>query len=803
MPTIITKNSSTATNVPTSSELEEGELAVNTADKRLFTENSSAAVVEIGINPSSLTTGVLSATSVTSSGAIQGTVVTATTNFAGPITGAVTGDVAGNVTGNLTGNVTGNITGSGSSSLTTFATTNLTAGGLAYPTADGSPSTVLSTNGSGTISFISIAGAYDLATQAEAEAGTETTGKIFSPLRVKQAIDALAPSTIAVGSITGLATGVATFLATSSSANLASAVTDETGSGSLVFATSPTLVTPALGTPASGVLTNATGLPNSSVIGLGTAALVATGTSSGNVPLVGTKSSTTTLAGLVERSTSAENVTGTDDTVYPTVAGTKEMIDTHTSAGGVREFTATGTIGDGIIVTLESDGTVKATTQTVSAPSLGTPAVWESAVTENISATFDSDSNKVVIAYRDNGNSLYGTAIVGTVSGTAISFGTAVVFESAVTTDIAATFDSNSNKVVIAYMDHGNSSYGTGIVGTVSGTAISFGTAVVFETASAQAPSATFDSDSNKVVIAYSDGGNSDYGTAIVGTVSGTSISFGTAVVFESANTTYIGATFDSNSNRVVTAYRDAGNSNYGTAIVGTVSGTAISFGTAVVFNTLSTKWIAATFDSSSNKVVIAYDNDDQWSTAIVGTVAVTAISFGTAVVYKSAQTTDIAATFDTAANKVVIAFRDTSQGDGYGKLIQGTVSGTAISYDTAVTFDLPHATLMSATFDTESTKSVIAYRDDGNSDYGTAVVYGSDVTTDVNNEIGIAAEAGTDGNPLDVTILGGVNASQSGLTIAAEYWANTDGTLSSSDTGYQKMGVALSATELLIRGSS
>ena len=67
--------------------------------------------------------------------------------------------------------------------------------------------------------------------------------------------------TPAVGSITGLGTGVATFLATPSSANLALAVTDETGTGALVFATSPTLVTPALGTPASGVLTNATGLP--------------------------------------------------------------------------------------------------------------------------------------------------------------------------------------------------------------------------------------------------------------------------------------------------------------------------------------------------------------------------------------------------------------------------------------------------------------------------------------------------------------------------------------------------------------
>jgi len=67
--------------------------------------------------------------------------------------------------------------------------------------------------------------------------------------------------TPAVGSITGLGTGIATFLATPSSANLATAVTDETGSGALVFATSPTLVTPILGTPQSGVMTNVTGLP--------------------------------------------------------------------------------------------------------------------------------------------------------------------------------------------------------------------------------------------------------------------------------------------------------------------------------------------------------------------------------------------------------------------------------------------------------------------------------------------------------------------------------------------------------------
>lgn len=61
--------------------------------------------------------------------------------------------------------------------------------------------------------------------------------------------------------LTALGTGVATWLGTPSSSNLAAAVTDETGSGALVFGTSPTLTTPALGTPSALVLTNATGLP--------------------------------------------------------------------------------------------------------------------------------------------------------------------------------------------------------------------------------------------------------------------------------------------------------------------------------------------------------------------------------------------------------------------------------------------------------------------------------------------------------------------------------------------------------------
>ena len=70
--------------------------------------------------------------------------------------------------------------------------------------------------------------------------------------------------------LTGAVTSVgnATSLGSFTSANLAAALTDRTGTGAAVFATNPTLVTPVLGIPASGTLSNCTGLPVGGVSGL-------------------------------------------------------------------------------------------------------------------------------------------------------------------------------------------------------------------------------------------------------------------------------------------------------------------------------------------------------------------------------------------------------------------------------------------------------------------------------------------------------------------------------------------------------
>jgi hypothetical protein len=89
-----------------------------------------------------------------------------------------------------------------------------------------------------------------------ANGGTGSTSTTFVNLTTN--VTGTLPAGNGGTGITSLGSGVATWLGTPSSANLAAAVTDETGSGSLVFATSPTLVTPVLGTPTSGTLSNCT-----------------------------------------------------------------------------------------------------------------------------------------------------------------------------------------------------------------------------------------------------------------------------------------------------------------------------------------------------------------------------------------------------------------------------------------------------------------------------------------------------------------------------------------------------------------
>jgi hypothetical protein len=470
-----------------------------------------------------------------------------------------------------------------------------------------------------------------------------------------------------------------------------------------------------------------------------------------------------------------------------------------TGTNRTASLVASGTLSNGQTVIIQTDGTVTGIAST--SQSLGSAVVFESANLHYSTATFDSSNNKVVIAYGDIGNSYYGTAVVGTVTGTGITFGTPVVFETGNTEYSSAVYDSTNGKVVIAYRDGGNSDYGTAVVGTVSGDTISFGTPVIFESAAARWEDAAYDSTNGKVVIAYRDEGNSNYGTAIVGTVSGTSISFGTPVVFESADTRECAVVYDSSNEKIVIAYSDYTNSQHGTAIVGTVSGTSISFGSATVFESAVSEFISATYDSTNGKVVVAYQDGGNSSagTAIVGTVSGTSISFGSAVVFESSNAFLPEVVYDSNAGKVVIAYKGTSN---YGHVIVGTVSGTSISFGSAVVFESAATDTISSTFDSTNNKVVIAYRDEGNSNYGTSIVFRNESTNLTSeNFIGFSDAAYSDGDTAKIQVVTAIDDAQSGLTTGSKHYVQTDGTLSTTAGSPSVLaGTAISDTEIIVK---
>lgn len=183
--------------------------------------------------------------------------------------------------------------------------------------------------------------------------------------------------TITGGGDALVANPLSQFAATTSS-QLAGVISDETGSGALVFATSPTLVTPLLGTPTSGVLTNCTGTASGLTAGnvttnanltgpitsVGNATSIASQTGTGTKFVVDTSPTLVTPVLGVATATSINKVTLT----APATSATLTLIDGTTLTGP----SATGTIAT--LAGTETFTNKTLTSPTLTTPTLGTPA---------------------------------------------------------------------------------------------------------------------------------------------------------------------------------------------------------------------------------------------------------------------------------------------------------------------------------------------------------------------------------------------------------------------------------------------
>jgi hypothetical protein len=344
-----------------------------------------------------------------------------------------------------------------------------------------------------------------------------------------------------------------------------------------------------------------------------------------------------------------------------------------------------------------------------------TPVVFESANTEYTSVCM-LDSTHAIVVYRDLGNSNYGTACCLTLSGTTISAATPVVFTS---TNVAycSVCRMDSTHAIVAFTDGFTiTNYGKACCLTLSGTTITAGAIATFASASTLEISICT-MDSTHAIVVYRDAGNTNYGTACCLTLSGTTITSATEVVFASATTTFPSICSLDSSNAIVT-YRDNGNSNYGTACCLTLSGTTITSYTEVVFESASTSNTRVCAMDSTHAIVVYLDvGNNSYGTACCLTLSGTTITAGTPVAYTNATLTFVDICSMSSVYAIATHFYSVAAN---GKALCLTLNGTSITYGSEVIFESGRPNYLSS-IKMDLTNAISVYKDTDNSNYGTS----------------------------------------------------------------------------------
>ena len=377
-------------------------------------------------------------------------------------------------------------------------------------------------------------------------------------------------------------------------------------------------------------------------------------------------------------------------------------------------------------VVLNSDGTVSAVTGGTGSVGSSTQmnSVYYIANSNGRNAVYDTSNDKVVVFYTDyNGTpSRLGYAVVGTVSSGSISFGTPVVVASAVGMwDFGVAFDSTANKVIITYRDATNTEFRSQ-VGTVSGTSISFGSAQQIGSINYSSEvDCIYDATADRVVTMVTNSGN---GAVFVGQVSGTSITWGSAQTLSGADGRPR-LVYDPDEGKTICVYRTASSDHYLTGAVATISSSTATFGTPVTGISSAMDYLAVAYDTGSNKIVAGGTLSSGGHTvALVGSVSGTSITWGSYDFAYIGTSYYTSISYDVTANKTIITF---TTGSFHAKYNVATVSGTTISFPGSGSVALVSVsnTFYGYTlYDPDTQQNILTYGDSTNSNYGESLVY-------------------------------------------------------------------------------
>ena len=479
---------------------------------------------------------------------------------------------------------------------------------------------------------------------------------------------------------------------------------------------------------------------------------------------------------------------------------------------------ASGAIANGKPVVVNSDGTVSqvSSTGTVTAASTGTHVEFENAQITSHGLAYSTEHDRVAIAYRDHGNSNYGTVVVGTISGTSISYGTPTVYRSNSVTVGSTVYASDQSRIAIVY-NNSNINRAETAIGLIDPSDNSI--AIQYEsdwyTGTIAYITTAFNDTQNFVTAAFMQTSDSD------GYVRGFDVASNGQFVESTSNTKYEDSTIrsarqkifyakdvDGTNDRIVVAYADDGDSDNGKVTAGYQSGTSdYAFNLTATFNAAATGDVGAAY-IGSGKFVVAYRDggNSNHGYARVGTFNSTSeITFGTAAVFNAAATADIEVLYDSSRDKIFILYGDAGNNE-YATIITGTVSGTDISFSDETALNSVASIGIYGVVDPDTNNIVVCYQNNGDSGHGYALVHSpatsSTNLTSTENYIGIAKGGSyADGQSMTVDIIGTVNDDQTSLTAGQQYFVQTDGTLSTSAGSPSVFaGTAISATELIVK---